>query len=121
METDMTNILWLMRNAILCLGFLFGMGTGVFLFTRKHKTAGVLATVGFLLFSLEPIADFVVYRVLYRQDIGPDMYPTLDYAYLFTSIFAFFLGSIALTVALIYMNRSNQTPSMESVQDISVK
>lgn len=121
METDMTNIFWLIRNAILCLGFLFGMGTGIFLITRKRTVAGVLATIGFLLFGLEPIADFVVYRVLYRQDIGPDMYPTLDYAYLFTSIVAFFLGSIALTVALIYMNRSNQTPSIEPVQDISVE
>jgi len=64
------DVIYHIRNAVLCLVFLVGIGAGVLLIMRKRILAGILAIVGFALFSIEPITDFVVFRILYKQDFS---------------------------------------------------
>ena len=111
MESEFIDVFWNIRDAVICVGFLVGIGAGIFLVVRKQKISGILAMLGFCLFGLEPIADFIVYRVLYKQDYGVETYQTFDYVYLCISAPAFFLGSIALVIAFINMMKSSQNPS----------
>lgn len=110
MGSEFIDTFWNIRNTLACLGFLIGIGGGIFLITRRQTIPGVLAMVGFFLFSLEPLADIIVYRILYKQDLSPDMYTTFDYVYVCTSAAGFLLGSIAMVMALVNMMRSSQTP-----------
>jgi hypothetical protein len=52
------------RDALLCLVFLVGIGAGVFAIIRKRQMAGLLTVAGFLLFSVDPIAEMVIFRVI---------------------------------------------------------
>jgi hypothetical protein len=111
------NTPFYIRNAILCIGFLAGMGCGVFLITRRHTLAGILAIVGFILFSLEPLADIVIYRVLYSYELSEDVYTALDWGYACISTIAFLIGSIALVIALLDIARSKRQVPQAQLED----
>ena len=100
MEMDY-NVPFYIRNVILCIGFLVGVCAGIYLIIRKHILAGILAIIGFTLFALEPIADIIIYRILFTYELEEQMYSSLDWAYACTSTVAFFIGSVALMIALV--------------------
>jgi membrane-bound ClpP family serine protease len=110
------EIFYDIRDALVCVGFLIGIGAGVFLITKKHTTAGILGVIGFLLFSLEPITDFVLFRVIYNSvDYDESLFNTLDLIYPCISAPAIFLGSISLVVALISIARQSQSNEVNAV------
>jgi hypothetical protein len=112
--TTLMDTFYNVRNAILCLGFLLGIGGGIFLIIRKRKLAGILAIVGFLFLSLEPISDFVIFRILYRElDYSEELFNKLDLAYPIISAPAIFLGSIALIIALVSTVLSKHKPGVD--------
>ena len=104
------NVMYDIRNVLLCLGFLIGFSTGILLIVRKRKLPGILALAGFFLFSLEPITDTIIFRVLYQQSFPEDVYLALDYIYPCITAPAFFLGSIALVAALFLLVKPSPRP-----------
>ena len=96
------------RDALLCLTFLAGMGAGVLLITRRQTTAGGLALAAFILFSLDPITDIVIFQVMPNVATIDD-YTPLNWAYACITGPAILLGVAALIAALIVNTRS-QTP-----------
>ena len=105
--STLIDVIYYIRNAVLCLVFLVGIVAGVLLISRKRTLAGILAIVAFVLFSLEPITDVVIFRVLYNLDLSEGVYNTLDFIYPIISALAIFLGSISIIVALLSANRTN--------------
>jgi len=99
------DVIYYLRNAVLCLVFLVGIGAGVFLIIRKRTLAGILAMVAFVLFSIEPITDIVIFRILYKQDFSEAIFNFLDFIYPIISALAIFLGSILIIVALLSATR----------------
>ena len=109
------------RNAVSCLGFLVGIGAGIFLIVRKRTLAGILFIAGFVLFSLEPLADIMVFRILFNQDLSESTYQVLDYIYPCISAPAFFLGSIAVIIAVFSMVKANQKPSNDHPENLPLE
>ncbi len=112
---DSYQIPFILRDAFLCLGMLIGIGGGVFLLIRKKTAPGILAMAGFVLFSLEPIADFIILQLLYRQDGSEDFYIALDWTYSCVAGAGVFLGVLALVVAFVLAARPQ--PPAASWQD----
>ncbi len=106
-----SNMGFYLRNSILCVGFLVGMGLGVFLIIRRHTLVGILTLIGFALFALEPLADFVIFRVLYAMEFQEETYIALDWSYVCLSTIAILLGSIALVIALFKATREKHGSS----------
>ena len=115
MPYEMNTIISNLRLVILCLGFLIGIGAGVFLIVRKRMVPGILTLAGFLLFSLNPIVEFVVFRVLWEQLVRSDDYLTANMISNCLTGFSFFLGSIALVVAFILMLRPTPNPPENNI------
>ena len=91
-----------LRDALMCLGFLIGIGGGVFLLVRKQMLPGGLAIAGFVLLGIEPIAEVVIWRLLSDGTRNN----ALSWAYACIGAPATFLGAIALIAALIIAVRS---------------
>ncbi len=87
------------RDALLCLVFLVGIGAGVFAIIRKRQMAGLLTVAGFLLFSVDPIAEMVIFRVITSGYTG-DNFDVLNWSYVCISTPAMLLGVVALIAAL---------------------
>ena len=96
-----------LQNVIQCFGALLGMGMGVFLMIRKHTLAGILALVGFILFSFEPITRLLLLNVLINLDIGGEAF---NYIYPCVTTPAFLLGCLALAAAFFMMLRPDNKP-----------
>jgi hypothetical protein len=111
MNPDYINTMYYLRDILLCVGFLVGMIVGIFLIVRKHVLAGILAILGFALIGLEPIIDYLIFRVLYAQELSDAAYTTLEYAYPCISAPAIFIGTILLVVALILAVRNHKPPA----------
>lgn len=94
------GLVFYLRDLVMFIVFLAGAGMGVFLLARKQRTPGILTIAAFLLFSLEPLLDVIVFRVLYQQELSEQAIQTLDYIYPCITAPAFLLGSLALIVAL---------------------
>ena len=63
-SSNLINAFYYIYLALSCLGFLFGLGVGVFLIMRKRMLPGILALVAFFLFGLSPLLELVVFRLL---------------------------------------------------------
>ncbi len=111
MSSDYINTLYYLRDILLCVGFLAGMIVGVFLIVRKHILAGILAILGFALIGLEPVIDFIIFRLLYSMDLPEEAFTTLDYAYPCISAPTIFIGTLLLVVALILAARNRKPPA----------
>ena len=85
------------------------MGMGVFLLIRKRTMAGILALVGFILFSLEPVTSFMLLNVLSRIDIGGEAFNYIC-PYPCVTTPAFLLGCLALSAAFFMMLRPDSRP-----------
>lgn len=93
--------------------FLIGLASGIYLFTQKQSMSGLLVALGFFLFSISPIVEFVALRLLYNRVLYYDGYreemnQVLDYVYLCISTPAFFCGSIVLLAGIISITSSRQ-------------
>ncbi len=115
MSNNVVNTLSYIRDGIICVGFLVGMGAGVFLLTRKRTLAGILAIAAFILFGLEPITDIIIFRIMFSQDLNISVFNSLTAAYDCISAFVFFVGSILLIVALIKSWQPKDVPSSDPV------
>ena len=54
---ELNTIISNLRLVILCLGFLIGIGAGVFLIVRKRMVPGILTLAGFVVQSLIPLSS----------------------------------------------------------------
>ena len=88
------------RDMVLGLTFLIGMGAGAFVIIRKQKVAGLLTLAGFGLFSIDPIAEVVIFRIFGSGPGDDNYFITLNWAYACISTPAIFLGVVALLAAL---------------------
>jgi hypothetical protein len=61
---DSSYIPYLFLDCLACTGSLVGSGVGIFLLTRRQTTAGILALIGFLLLSVNPVMQFLLYGPL---------------------------------------------------------
>jgi hypothetical protein len=111
MSASGIDMIYNIRDAILCVGFLAGIIVGVVLMVRRHILAGFLTISAFILFGLEPITDFIVFRVLYTQNLSDAAYTALDYAYPCISAPTICIGSLLLVVAFILVMRDNKPPA----------
>jgi hypothetical protein len=107
------SIIYNIQNAIVCLGALIGIGMGVFLIVRKRKMAGILALVGFILFSVEPLTSFMLLNVLSRIDIGGEAF---NYIYPCVTTPALLLGCIALAAGFFLMLKPETKPLEDNDQ-----
>ena len=98
-----------LRDSLLCLTFLAGMGAGVLLITRRQTTAGGLVLAAFILFSIDPIAEIVLFQMI-PNALSIDDYTPLNWSYACISGPAILLGVAALIAALFVTTRS-QTPT----------
>ncbi len=89
------------HTAVQCLGALLGIGMGVFLIIRKRTLGGILALVGFVLFSAEPATKMLL-NLLIRLDLGGEAF---NYIYPCVTGPAFLLGCVALAAAFFMMLR----------------
>ena len=108
---DAYNLPFNLRDALLCLGFLFGMGVGVFLIIRKQVVAGGLSVAAFVLFSLDPLLEVILFRVLGNNLSAEGDFQTLNWIYACVTGPVNLLGIAALLAALIVAVR-NQSPEL---------
>ena len=108
---DAYNLPYNVRDVLLCLGFLVGMGVGVFLIVRKQVVAGGLTVTAFVLFSLDPLLEVILFRVLWNTMSTDSGYQALNWTYACASSAANLMGVGALLVALILAVR-NQSPEL---------
>ncbi len=101
-----TRVLYDIRDAIICLGFLAGIVGGIVLLTRKKTTAGLVAILGFLMLSLDPLSEIVLFRLMFES--FANNLQTLDMVYTCISGVSIFLGVILLLVALILAARPDK-------------
>ncbi len=111
MEIVNSQLFYNIRDALLCLGFLIGFVGGIVLLVRKKTGAGILAILGFFLFSLDPLIELVLFRLLYNN-FGDNL-QAMDMVYTCVSGPAILLGSICLLAALLLAARPSQPKSLE--------
>lgn len=90
-----------LRDAVLCLVFLVGVGAGVLAVTRKQSRVGTFAITGFLLLGLDPVSEFVIFNILPTFGGNTD-YTILNWSYACISGFADVIGALALMAALYF-------------------
>ena len=88
---DIYTILYNIRDTLLCLSFLAGAGIGILAITRQQKTIGWLTLIGFLLMGFDPLAEWIVFRVLWTSYTG-DNYDIFNWAYVCISVPTYLLG-----------------------------
>ncbi len=92
-----------LRSGLTCLIFLIGAGAGIFLILRKQTLTGGLALAGFVLFSIDPLVEVILFRLL--GDNFSENYEILGWVYAGVSSVVTILGVAALTAALIMATR----------------
>jgi len=96
------QIIYLIRDGLICMTALICMvGTAVLIQRQQYKTA-VLLIAGLAFLSLEPIADFVVWQILALQEIEGDL---LDLLFAIPSGLGMIGGLICLTAAALSATR----------------
>ena len=81
------------RDVLQCLAFLAGVGVGVYARVRRQARAGALAAAGFALLAVDPITEFIAFRVL---EGSVDNFDVLNWLYICVSTPAILLGVAAL-------------------------
>jgi hypothetical protein len=102
------NLLSNFRDALVCLGFLLGVGLGVVLIIRKKTLLGVLALAGFFLLGLSPLLS-ILYRALFLK-IPRGAVDFISWAVPCVSSVAVLLGTIALIIALLKGTKVKKEP-----------
>ncbi len=112
-SANLLNTFYYLHLALTCLGFLLGLGMGVFLIIRKRLLPGILALAAFFLFSLSPILNVVVFRWLMQWLWSHDTYAGASMVVNCISGFADLLASAALIAAFVLMLRPESKPSKD--------
>ena len=93
------SLVYNLRDALLCLSFLVGVGAGVMAIVRQYRITGILALVGFLLLGVDPIAEILIFSVFLNNYSGNN-FEIFNWAYLCISTPAIILGIGCLIAAL---------------------
>lgn len=93
------------RTALLCLGFLVGVGGGIFIITRKRALPGWLMLAGFGLFGLDRIFNLAYTRWMIRSFDNPEI---MNWVFNCISGPLILLGILALVAATITAIQPNQ-------------
>ena len=88
----------ILRTSLLCLGFLVGLGGGIFLITRKRALPGWLTLAGFVLFGLSKVVEYI-----YTRFNPADLNTATIARWVFSCVsgFVILLGILALVAALV--------------------
>ena len=86
------------------LAFLFGVGAGLYAIVQERRLVGMLTIAGFLLLSIDPIAEIVIFRVVSGNLSGGDP-SLLNWPYTCISTPTIFLGAMLLTAVLVLVIR----------------
>jgi hypothetical protein len=92
-----TSIAFDIRDSLLCLAFLAGVGVSLYARVRRQARAGALAAAGFALLAVDPIIEIVTFRFLARAF---DNFDALNWVYICISTPAVLLGVAALIAAV---------------------
>jgi hypothetical protein len=91
-------------QCITCLGALIGLGVGVFIISRRHTNAGILALIGFLLIGLNPVVSFILWGplgIINMADIAYDSYEMISWVDTCLAGGGLMMGCILVAVALV--------------------
>ena len=113
---DQYQILYIIRDALACLGVLIGFGGSIFLFTRKKTLPTILSLVGFLFLGIEPILDVVIWQWLSYGDTFT--WEQLTPVYACSSGLVMFLGVILISLAFILAFREPKLPPPPAPVDL---
>jgi hypothetical protein len=110
------NVMYWLRDAVACLGVLVGFGGAIFLFLRKKTIPAVLALVGFLLLSVEPLLDIILWRIVAQSAANPN-WESMSTAYACLSGITMFLGAVAIALAFFLGFRVPKLPPPPPVDE----
>jgi hypothetical protein len=99
---DNYMIPFILRDALLCLVFLIGLGLGVVAITRKQPKIGAFILAGFFLLGLDPMAEMLIFNVLSPNLGNSDNYLAFNWAYVCISVPATVLGTLSVLAALYF-------------------
>jgi len=103
------EVLYCLRDAVICMGVLAGLLGAVLLFARRKVLPGILALIGFILLGIEPILDIVLWRILGHGEL-PD-WNKLNTFYACASGPSLFLGIVLLAAGL-FLAAPKETPRL---------
>ena len=106
------EIFYYLRDALVCLGVLVGIGGGIFLFIRKKTLPGILALIGFLFLGIEPLLDVILWRIL-GNTASPN-WDTMNTSYACVTGPTAFLGILLIVLAFILGFRLPKLPPPSS-------
>jgi len=110
-SSNLINAFYYIHLALTCLGFLLGLGVGVFLIMRKRMLPGILALAAFFLFGLTPVLNVLIFRVLMGLLWEHDAYMTASMTFNCISGLASLLACAALVAAFVLLLRPEPKPS----------
>lgn len=102
---------FIVRDALLCLIFLVGMAAGVVAITRNQKKVGAFLLSGFLLLGLDPIAEAVIFNVLFPQLGNDGNYLMFNWVYVCIGAPATILGIASLLAGFYFALKPASTKS----------
>ncbi len=88
------------RDALLCLIFLVGIGAGVFAITRNRTKAGGFVIAGFLLMGVDPVLDFLLFNFV--SPSMPDSSEMFNWIYACGSGIASIIGVLLILSAFYF-------------------
>jgi hypothetical protein len=103
------EVLYWLRDVAACLGALVGIGGAVFLFIRKKPLPAVLALIGFVMFSVDPLLDIILWRLIANSAANPN-WNTMSATYSCLSGGGALLGSVLIVLAFILAFREPKLP-----------
>jgi hypothetical protein len=115
---NVSTVLYNVGYGLSCAVFLAGVIAGIVLITRKRTLAGILAAVGFAMFGGGVLTAVICFVILLPKI--PENFITLSTVYNCVSGPLFFLGTVALIVAL-FTNKPPKNPVVTSSPQIPVE
>ena len=99
---DNYMIPFILRDTLLCLVFLVGLGAGILAITRKQQKVGAFVLTGFLLLGLDPLAEMIIFNVISPASSGEADYLVFNWAYVGISAPATVFGTLSLLAAIYF-------------------
>ena len=97
----LTALLARLRETLLCVVFMFGIGAGIFALIRRRRLTGWLAIAGFALLGVQPAVHLVGIWIFDRYP-GNQTAIYLDQADLILGTLALALGTLSLILAILF-------------------
>lgn len=102
---DSYMIPFILRDSLLCLVFLVGLGAGVMTIVRKQQKVGAFVIAGFLLLGLDPLAEMIIFNVISPATGGEVDYMIFNWAYVCIGAPATIFGAVCLLAAIYFAIR----------------